>query len=68
MSGYTQAQLDALRAAAARGVKTVSYDGQSVTYASMAEMLSLIAQIERELSPRRGPILRTMPTDRGFGR
>lgn len=68
MSGYTQEQLTALKAAVARGVRTVSYDGQSVTYASTAEMLRIIAMIERELSVTRGPILRTMPTDRGFGR
>lgn len=53
MSGYTQAQLDALRAAVARGVKTVSYDGNSVTYQSVDDMLKLIATIERSLNPSR---------------
>lgn len=68
MSGYTREQLDALKAAVAKGVRTVSYDGQSVTYASVSEMLRVISMIERELNVTRGPILRTMPTDRGFGR
>ena len=56
MSGYTQGQLDALRAAVARGVKTVSYDGNSVTYQSVDDMLKLIATIERSLNPRRNRI------------
>lgn len=53
MSGYTQEQLTALKAAVARGVRTVSYDGQSVTYASTAEMLKIIRIMERELNPAR---------------
>lgn len=53
MSGYTQAQLDALRASVARGVKTVSYDGNSATYNSIDEMLKLISVIERALNPKR---------------
>lgn len=63
---YTQAQLDALRDATARGVRRVSYDGKTVEYASTEEMLKLIATIERALNATKGPILRTMPTDRGF--
>lgn len=47
---YSQAQLDALRVAVARGVRTVEYDGQRVQYQSVAEMLQLISLIERELS------------------
>lgn len=47
---YTQAQLDALREAVARGVQTVEYDGQRVTYRSTDEMLRLIGVIERSLS------------------
>lgn len=56
MSGYTHAQLTALKAAAARGTKSVSYDGNSVTYHSVAEMLKLIAVIERELNPTRNSV------------
>lgn len=50
MANYTQAQLDALRAAATKGVRTVEYDGQRVTYNSLAEILQMISIIERDLS------------------
>lgn len=50
---WTHEQLSALKAAAAKGVRSVSYDGQTVTYQSVAEMLKLIAMMERELSPAR---------------
>lgn len=53
MSAYTHAQLTALKAAAARGTKSVSYDGQTVVYHSLAEMLKLISVIERELNSAR---------------
>ncbi|MES2845632.1 MAG: hypothetical protein V4747_11435 [Pseudomonadota bacterium] len=47
---YTQIQLDALRTAVARGVRTVTTDGNTVTYASTDEMLRLIAIIERDIA------------------
>lgn len=47
---YTQTQLDALRAAAAKGVKSVSYDGQTVVYASLSEMRAMIAAMEKSLA------------------
>lgn len=50
MSSYTQTQLAALKAAVAKGVRSVSYDGQTVTYASISEMLRVISVIERELN------------------
>lgn len=50
MANYTQAQLDALRAAVARGVREVSYDGETVKYGTTQEMLRLISVIERDLS------------------
>ncbi|MGR3495211.1 phage head-tail joining protein [Citreimonas sp.] len=66
MSGYTQAQLDALREAAARGVRSVSYDGQTVQYSSVDDMLKMIARIERSLGTKKGPQINTYKTDRGF--
>ena len=66
MSGYTHEQLAALKAAAAKGVKTISYDGQTATFPSVAEMLKLIAVIERELSPRR-PRVHYPTFERGTG-
>lgn len=48
---YSQAQLDALRDAAASGVRTVKVDGKEVTYSSLAEMRQMIAVIERSMTP-----------------
>jgi hypothetical protein len=53
---YTAEQLAALKVSVARGTKSVSYDGQTVTYHSLAEMLHLIAVIERELNPTRARV------------
>ena len=56
MTTYTHAQLTALKAAVARGTKSVSYDGNTVVYHSVSEMLKLIAVIERELAPARSRV------------
>lgn len=51
MTAYTQAQLDALRAAAASGVLTVRYaDGKSVTYQSLSDIRALIKTMEIQLA------------------
>lgn len=63
---YTQAQLDALQAAVAKGVKTVSYDGQSVTYQSISDMLALIDMIEKELGLKPATKRVVYSTGRGF--
>lgn len=49
MSAYTQEQLDALRAALARGVTRLRLNNEEVQYASMAEMRQQIAIMERDL-------------------
>ncbi len=59
---YTQAQLDGLRAAVAGGVRTVKVDGKEVTYASTAEMLRLIAVMERSLQPVASRVTHYNPT------
>lgn len=46
---FTAAQLAALEAALARGVRQVSYNGESVTYGSLAEMQTLRRQMRKEL-------------------
>lgn len=47
----TQADIDALRATAVRGVTEVrSADGQMVRYASPAEMLKIAAEMEGRLN------------------
>lgn len=51
---YTAEQLAALKAAAAKGVRTVTVDGHSVTYASVSEMLRMIAVMEKELAAAAG--------------
>lgn len=54
---YTQAQIDALKAAIAAGVKQVDFGDQSITYNSIEEMLKAVATMEAELAaparPRR---------------
>lgn len=51
---YTAADLASLKKALAKGVRTATVDGQSVTYASTAEMLRVIAVMERELAAAAG--------------
>lgn len=55
MSAYTQAQLDALRAAAARGTSKVTYGDGSVEYMPLPQILKMIRIIERELSTAARP-------------
>lgn len=50
MSGYTQAQLDTLRAMTARGIKKGKMpNGEEIEFRSLEEMFRLIAEIERSL-------------------
>lgn len=46
---YSQTELDALKKAYARGVKRVTYDGQTVEYDDAASLKERIATIEREM-------------------
>lgn len=47
---YTAEHLAALKEAAASGVKSVTYEGRTVTYHSLMELRSLIATIEAQLA------------------
>ena len=47
---WTQAQVDALKTAAAAGVRTVVYADRTVTYQSLAEMLALLAAMQAEVN------------------
>lgn len=58
---FTQAQIDALRAAYAQGITSVSHNGKTVSYASMAEMWRAIQNMEREVNP---PSLSNRPNTR----
>lgn len=51
---FSQAQLDALDTAIARGTRTVSYDGTSVTYHSLDEMLRLRSTMEASIAAANG--------------
>ena len=49
---YTEDQVRALREALTSGVLTVSYDGKSVTYRSVGEIKTALAEIENARAPR----------------
>lgn len=55
---WTQADLDALKAVKAKGVLTVEYTDQRVTYRSLAEIDSVIADMEAELGTSNRPKMR----------
>lgn len=57
---YTQAQLDALRAAYASGLLEVDYGGRRVRYQSRDAMRAIIAEIEAALSPSTATPARTV--------
>lgn len=48
---WTQADIDALKDALKRGVRSYSIHGRQVSYHSVAEMQSLLAQMEAEVNP-----------------
>lgn len=48
---WTTEQIEALREAVAAGITSVSHSGKTVTYASLAEMRDLLAEMERETNP-----------------
>jgi hypothetical protein len=54
----TQAMVDALAAAIASGERSVSYDGRSVTYRDLDEMLRVLAWMQGQLVP---PLAGTSP-------
>jgi hypothetical protein len=49
MTSFTQAHLDNLREMAASGVTEATYDGKTIKYRSLDELLRAIATIERAL-------------------
>lgn len=51
---YTTTQRDALKQAIASGVLSLSYDGKSVNYRSMAELKSALAEVEQGLARESG--------------
>lgn len=53
-TALTQTDLDRLEAALAKGVRTVSYGGNTVTFGSSAELLSAIAYVKAQLAGGNG--------------
>ncbi len=51
---WTQVELDALKAAYARGTLRVTYDGKTVEYGSEADLIRRIRTIEREMAAEAG--------------
>lgn len=51
---WTQAEIDALKAAIATGVKSVTYTDRTVVYHSLAEQMQALAAMEAEVNPSAG--------------
>ena len=65
---YTEDQVRALREALTSGVLTVSYDGKSVTYRSVDEIKTALAEIESARARDAGRQVRQIRivTSKGF--
>lgn len=63
---WTQTDIDKLKAAIALGAKRVRYVSGEVEYHSLAEMRSLLADMEREVSPNSQVNRRVARFERGF--
>lgn len=65
---WSQADIDALKAAIASGTSSVSYAGppaRSITYQSLSEMLQVLAIMEQSVNS--GVPYRLAATKKGFG-
>lgn len=51
---FTQGQIDALKAAIASGTMRVTYDGKSIEYRSLDEMVQALGMMEREVNSAAG--------------
>ena len=51
---YTTSQRDALKQAIASGVLSLSYDGKTVTYRSLADLKAALAEVEQGLAKDSG--------------
>lgn len=67
---WTQNELDALKAAYARGTLRVTYDGKTIEYGSAVDLKSRIDTIQAELSansPNKRPVAGYAAFSRGNG-
>jgi hypothetical protein len=63
---FTQAQLDAIEEGIAAGTTSVSYEGKSVTYRSLDDMLRVRAIIRSALGLVEPPVTVLVSHDRGY--
>lgn len=63
---FTQAQLDAIEEAIAAGSTSVSYEGKSVTYRTLDEMMRVRAIIRQALGLSNPPVTVLAQHSRGF--
>jgi len=65
---YSQDQVDALRAALARGVTRLRMNGEEVQYGSLAEMRRQLREMEAEMAGAAvsGPVVSYVKTSRGL--
>jgi hypothetical protein len=63
---WTQAQLDAIESAIASGVTTCSYEGKTVTYASLDVMLRVRSMIRASLGLTEPAVTVLVQHDRGY--
>ncbi len=64
---FTQAMLDSLEAAIAQGARSVSYEGKSVTYSSLDDMMRIRAIIRAALGIGGTGETVFVAHDRGYG-
>jgi hypothetical protein len=63
---FSQAQLDAIEAGIAAGTTSISYEGRSVTYRSLDEMLRVRAIIRSALGLTTAPVTVLAQHSRGY--
>lgn len=63
---WTQAEIDALKAAIAKGEKQVAFADRSVTYRSLEEMLEALRLMEAEVAGTTRPRQYGVVTRKGF--
>jgi hypothetical protein len=51
---FTQGQIDALKAAISSGTQRVTYEGKTVEYRSIAEMVQALGMMQREVNSASG--------------
>lgn len=63
---WTKAEYDALKAAIAKGVQSVEYNGRTATYQSLKDMRDLLAEMERDLAGTTTQPFRYAATSKGL--